>query len=103
MHLDLSAVTSSPIFLLATTKDSVFSFIVLGGSIFHENVGTFESTSAILEEYLECRICVTTKVCTLQVHVNGNQYKPSVTSPNKKQATVEAATIYLQALGVLPS
>ena len=30
-------------------------------------------------------------------------YKPSVASPNKKQAKVEAATISLPALGVLPS
>ena len=48
-------------------------------------------------------MCVTTKMCMLQVHVNGNQYKPSVESPNKKQAKIEAATISLQALGKLPS
>jgi len=46
-------------------------------------------------------MCVTTKVCLLQVHDNGNQYKPSVESPNKKQAKVEAATISLQALAIL--
>lgn len=38
-----------------------------------------------------------------KVRVNGNEYKPSVASPNKKQAKAEAATICLQALGVLPS
>ena len=43
------------------------------------------------------------QVCLFQVHVNDNQYKPSVASPNKKQAKVEAATISLQALGILPS
>jgi len=48
-------------------------------------------------------MCVTTEVCLLQVHVNGNQYKPSVASPNTKQPKVEAATISLQALGLLPS
>lgn len=37
-----------------------------------------------------------------KVRVNGNEYKPSVASPNKKQAKAEAATICLQALGVLP-
>ncbi|KAJ4452331.1 hypothetical protein ANN_03856 [Periplaneta americana] len=37
-----------------------------------------------------------------RVRVNGNEYKPSVASPNKKQAKAEAATICLQALGVLP-
>lgn len=42
-------------------------------------------------------------VCLLQVRVNDNEYKPSVASPNKKQAKAEAATICLQALGVLPS
>jgi len=42
-------------------------------------------------------------VCLLQVRVNGSEYKPSVASPNKKQAKAEAATICLQALGVLPS
>ena len=62
-----------------------------------------EITSAILEEYLECRVCVTTNVCLLQVHVNGNQYKPSVASPNKNQANVEPANICLQALCLLPS
>ena len=59
--------------------------------------------SAVPEEYSECRMCLTTKVCLLQVRVNGNEYKPSVASPNKKQAKAEAATICLQALGVLPS
>jgi hypothetical protein len=48
-------------------------------------------------------MCVTTKVCLLEVHVNGNQYKPSVASLNKKQAKDKAATISLQALGILPS
>ncbi|PSN55329.1 hypothetical protein C0J52_01778 [Blattella germanica] len=38
----------------------------------------------------------------VKVRVNGNEYKPSVASPNKKQAKAEAATICLQALGVLP-
>jgi hypothetical protein len=42
------------------------------------------------------------KVCLSQVRVNGSEYKPSVASPNKKQAKAEAATICLQALGVLP-
>jgi hypothetical protein len=43
------------------------------------------------------------QVCLLQVHVTGNQYKSSVARPNKKQAKVEAATIYPQGLGLLPS
>nr|CAD7458667.1 unnamed protein product [Timema tahoe] len=38
----------------------------------------------------------------VQVRVNGVEYKPSVASPNKKQAKAEAATISLRALGVLP-
>jgi hypothetical protein len=59
--------------------------------------------SAALEDYSEYRIRLTSKVCLLQVRVNGNEYKPSVASPNKKQAKAEAATICLQALGVLPS
>ena len=46
---------------------------------------------------------MSTKVFLLQVHVNGNEYKLSVASPNKKQAKIEAATISLQALGLLPS
>ncbi|CAG2055390.1 unnamed protein product [Timema podura] len=37
-----------------------------------------------------------------KVRVNGVEYKPSVASPNKKQAKAEAATISLRALGVLP-
>jgi hypothetical protein len=58
--------------------------------------------SAIPEEYSKYRVCVTSKFCLLQVRVNGNEYKPSVASPSKKQAKAEAATICLQALGVLP-
>jgi len=46
---------------------------------------------------------MTTKDFLLQVHVNGNQYKPGLPIPSKKQAKVEAATISLQALGILPS
>lgn len=37
-----------------------------------------------------------------QVKVNGIEYKPSVASPNKKQAKAEAAQICLQTLGLLP-
>jgi len=48
-------------------------------------------------------MCVTTKVCLLQVHVNGKEYNPNVASPNKNQAEVEATSICLQALGILPS
>ncbi|KMQ92752.1 protein son [Lasius niger] len=38
-----------------------------------------------------------------KVKVNGTEYKPSVASPNKKQAKAEAAQICLQSLGLLPS
>lgn len=38
-----------------------------------------------------------------KVKVNGVEYKPSVASPNKKQAKAEAAQICLQSLGLLPS
>ncbi|GAB1864611.1 SON protein [Camponotus japonicus] len=38
-----------------------------------------------------------------KVKVNGIEYKPSVASPNKKQAKAEAAQICLQSLGLLPS
>ena len=38
-----------------------------------------------------------------QVKVNGIEYKPSVASPNKKQAKAEAAQICLQTIGLLPS
>ena len=103
MYLVLLALTSSSISLLATTKTSAFSFLVLGGSTFLPNVGNICITSAILKEYLECRMCVTTKVCLLQVHVNGKEYNPNVASPNKNQAEVEATSICLQALGILPS
>ena len=102
-HLVFSAFTYSPVFLLATTKASAFSFIALRGSTFLQTIRTIYITSAILVEYSECRICMTTKVFLLQVHDNGNEYKPSVVSSNKKQAKVEAATISLQALGILPS
>ncbi|XP_043511383.1 protein Son isoform X2 [Frieseomelitta varia] len=37
-----------------------------------------------------------------KVKVNGIEYKPSVVSPNKKQAKAEAAQICLQTLGLLP-
>ncbi|XP_076178676.1 uncharacterized protein LOC143152436 isoform X2 [Ptiloglossa arizonensis] len=37
-----------------------------------------------------------------KVKVNGIEYKPSVASPNKKQAKAEAAQICLQTLGLLP-
>nr|XP_012234842.1 PREDICTED: protein SON isoform X1 [Linepithema humile] len=37
-----------------------------------------------------------------KVKVNGIEYKPSVASPNKKQAKAEAAQICLQSLGLLP-
>ncbi|XP_076635928.1 uncharacterized protein LOC143348999 isoform X2 [Colletes latitarsis] len=37
-----------------------------------------------------------------KVKVNGTEYKPSVASPNKKQAKAEAAQICLQTLGLLP-
>ncbi|KAG7201963.1 hypothetical protein KM043_004666 [Ampulex compressa] len=37
-----------------------------------------------------------------KVKVNGIEYKPSVASPNKKQAKAEAAQICLQMLGLLP-
>ncbi|XP_066999479.2 protein Son isoform X2 [Anabrus simplex] len=37
-----------------------------------------------------------------RVRVDGVEYKPSVASPNKKQAKAEAATVCLQSLGVLP-
>lgn len=43
------------------------------------------------------RFCI-----VLQVKVNGIEYKPSVASPNKKQAKAEAAQICLQTLGLLP-
>jgi len=82
MQLVLSAFTYSPVFLLATTKTSAFSFIALGGTTFLQTIHTFYITSAIPEAYSEYRMCVTTKVCLLQVHVNGNQYKPSVATPN---------------------
>ena len=101
MHLVLSAFTYSPVFLLATTKASAFSFITLGGTTFLQTTHTIYITSAILVEY--AGYVWLPKVFLLQVHVNGNQYKPSVTSPNKKQAKVEAATISLQALGILLS
>lgn len=39
----------------------------------------------------------------LKVKVNGIEYKPSVASPNKKQAKAEAAQICLQSLGLLLS
>ncbi|KAG8040583.1 hypothetical protein G9C98_002579 [Cotesia typhae] len=38
-----------------------------------------------------------------KVKVNGIEYKPSVASPNKKQAKAEAAQICLQTLGLLPT
>ncbi|XP_020292225.1 protein SON [Pseudomyrmex gracilis] len=38
-----------------------------------------------------------------KVKVNGIEYKPSVASPNKKQAKAEAAQICLQSLGLLPT
>nr|CAD7569598.1 unnamed protein product [Timema californicum] len=41
-------------------------------------------------------------VMPVPVRVNGVEYKPSVASPNKKQAKAEAATISLRTLGVLP-
>lgn len=39
----------------------------------------------------------------LQVKVDGIEYKPSVASPNKKQAKAEAAQICLQTIGLLPA
>jgi len=51
MHLVLSAVTYSPVFLLATTKASAFSFIALGGSTFLQTIHTIYITSATLVEY----------------------------------------------------
>lgn len=37
-----------------------------------------------------------------QVMVNGFEYKPSFVSPNKKHAKATAATVALQALGLVP-
>lgn len=38
----------------------------------------------------------------LQVLVNGIEYKPNSVSPNKKHAKAMAATVALQALGLVP-
>jgi len=41
------------------------------------------------------------KYSVLQVRVNGFEYQPTNSSPNKKQAKAEAAAVCLRALGVI--
>lgn len=52
--------------------------------------------------YIYQYICQYYLLTIFQVKVNGIEYKPSVASPNKKQAKAEAAQICLQTLGLLP-